>query len=210
MEPDRDPPLLPLQGPRIMPPANIKSSPRQQARRPPQNSNPKKDVARAPVFLRPAPRDAAKTRRPIPPRRAPDPSAPTVAANKPRTRTMPTQKVSPLLPVTERKSQEEKAASRRPRKNSDNDKWDITPDGGSAGREGRQFTVANVGNNGRIYLRYVPQGTRGWLALSASRIPVREKHKLHHSAIADLGYSCPGPRSVQHTRGTHSLSLSFR
>jgi len=30
---------------------------------------------------------------------------------------------------------------------------DITPDGGSAGREGRQFTVANVGNNGRIYLR---------------------------------------------------------
>jgi hypothetical protein len=30
---------------------------------------------------------------------------------------------------------------------------DITPDGGSAGREGRQFAVANVGNNGRIYLR---------------------------------------------------------
>jgi hypothetical protein len=30
---------------------------------------------------------------------------------------------------------------------------DITPDGGSAGREGRQFTVANVGNNGKIYLR---------------------------------------------------------
>jgi hypothetical protein len=32
-------------------------------------------------------------------------------------------------------------------------KVDITPDGGSAGREGRQFAVANVGNNGRIYLR---------------------------------------------------------
>jgi hypothetical protein len=32
-------------------------------------------------------------------------------------------------------------------------KVDITPDGGSAGREGRQFTVANVGINGRIYLR---------------------------------------------------------
>ena len=32
-------------------------------------------------------------------------------------------------------------------------KNDITPDGSSAGREGRQFTVANVGNNGRIYLR---------------------------------------------------------
>jgi hypothetical protein len=160
-----------------MPPANIKSSPRQQARRPPQSPNPKRDVARAPVFLRPAPRDAAKARRPIPPRRALDPSAPTVAANKPRMRTMPTQKVYPLLPVTERKSQEEKAASRRPRKNSDNDRWDITPDGGSAGREGRQFTVANVGNNGRIYLRYVPRGVGGWLALSANNIFGRGEHK---------------------------------
>lgn len=178
MEPDRDPPLLPLQGPRIMPPANIKSSPRQQARRPPHSSSQKKDVARAPVFLRPAPRDAAKARRPIPPRRAPDPNAPAAVANKPRTRTMPTQKVNPLLPVTERKSQEEKAAPRRPRKNSEADKWDITPDGGSAGREGRQFTVANVGNNGRIYLRYVPRGIHGRLALSASHVAVREKRKI--------------------------------
>lgn len=31
----------------------------------------------------------------------------------------------------------------------------ITPDGSSGGREGRQFTVGNVGNNGIIYLRYV-------------------------------------------------------
>ena len=31
---------------------------------------------------------------------------------------------------------------------------DAAPDGTSGGREGRQFTVANVGNNGRIYLRY--------------------------------------------------------
>ena len=31
----------------------------------------------------------------------------------------------------------------------------VAPDGLSGGREGRQFTVANVGNNGRIYLRYV-------------------------------------------------------
>lgn len=29
----------------------------------------------------------------------------------------------------------------------------IVPDGLSGGREGRQFTVANVGNNGMIYLR---------------------------------------------------------
>ncbi|KAG7134757.1 hypothetical protein HYQ45_007354 [Verticillium longisporum] len=59
----------------------------------------------------------------------------------------------PLLPVTERKSQEEKNTSRRARGRGSDDKVDIAPDGGSAGRDGRQFTVANVGNNGRIYLR---------------------------------------------------------
>ncbi|EAQ86877.1 hypothetical protein CHGG_08130 [Chaetomium globosum CBS 148.51] len=60
----------------------------------------------------------------------------------------------PLLPLTERASHEENLAGRRTKKGSrDGDKWDITPDGGSAGREGRQFAVANVGNNGRIYLR---------------------------------------------------------
>ncbi|KAL2184904.1 hypothetical protein L209DRAFT_744182 [Thermothelomyces heterothallicus CBS 203.75] len=60
----------------------------------------------------------------------------------------------PLLPLTERASHEEIIGARRARKGSqDEDKWDITPDGGSAGREGRQFAVANVGNNGRIYLR---------------------------------------------------------
>ena len=35
------------------------------------------------------------------------------------------------------------------------DNQEVAPDGTSGGREGRQFTVANVGNNGRIYLRYV-------------------------------------------------------
>ncbi|KAK4140792.1 uncharacterized protein C8A04DRAFT_31663 [Dichotomopilus funicola] len=61
----------------------------------------------------------------------------------------------PLLPVTERTSHEEVLAGRRGKKSSqdDGEKWDITPDGGSAGREGRQFAVANVGNNGRIFLR---------------------------------------------------------
>ena len=36
-------------------------------------------------------------------------------------------------------------------------KQDVAPDGNSGGREGkgRQFTVANVGNNGMIYLRFV-------------------------------------------------------
>lgn len=58
--------------------------------------------------------------------------------------------VKPLLPVTERMQAQEKS-----KKDAETEKWDITPDGGSAGREGRQFTVANVGNNGRIYLRQV-------------------------------------------------------
>lgn len=39
------------------------------------------------------------------------------------------------------------------RDGSDTGKFSITPDGGSAGREGRQFTVAKVGNNGKIFLR---------------------------------------------------------
>jgi len=36
---------------------------------------------------------------------------------------------------------------------SETGKFSITPDGGSAGREGRQFTVAKVGNNGKIFMR---------------------------------------------------------
>ena len=34
-------------------------------------------------------------------------------------------------------------------------KKDITSDGSPGGREGRQFTVENVGKNGMIYLRFV-------------------------------------------------------
>lgn len=60
----------------------------------------------------------------------------------------------PLLPVNERKSQEENTYVWRFKKDSEGEKSDITPDGGSAGREGRQFAVSNVGNNGRIYLRW--------------------------------------------------------
>ena len=47
----------------------------------------------------------------------------------------------------------ENSLNRRAKREAEDVKYDITPDGGSAGREGRQFTVANVGNNGRIYLR---------------------------------------------------------
>ncbi|KAI1764873.1 ras GEF [Hypoxylon sp. FL1150] len=57
----------------------------------------------------------------------------------------------PLVPVSERRigSHDGNNAKRE----TDGEKWNITPDGGSAGREGRHFTVANVGNNGQIYLR---------------------------------------------------------
>ena len=51
----------------------------------------------------------------------------------------------PLVPLAERRSQENDKAV--------DDKWDVTPDGGSAGREGRHFAVVNVGNNGKIFLR---------------------------------------------------------
>lgn len=47
----------------------------------------------------------------------------------------------------------ENSVNRRARREAEDMKYDITPDGGSAGREGRQFTVAKVGNNGKIYLR---------------------------------------------------------
>lgn len=59
------------------------------------------------------------------------------------------------MPVGERVAQAQTNALGRARAASETERWDITPDGGSAGREGRQFTVSNVGNNGRIYLRYV-------------------------------------------------------
>ncbi|KAJ4269532.1 Guanine nucleotide exchange factor lte1 [Fusarium torreyae] len=65
----------------------------------------------------------------------------------------------PLVPLSERRIHQKKPTPRSLKdsdSNSDNQgnsRWEITPDGGSAGREGRQFAVANVGNNGRIYLR---------------------------------------------------------
>ncbi|KAH7320062.1 hypothetical protein B0I35DRAFT_352262 [Stachybotrys elegans] len=58
----------------------------------------------------------------------------------------------PLLPASERKLHEDRVGSRS-RKGSEADKWDAPLEAGATGREGRQFTVGNVGNNGRIYLR---------------------------------------------------------
>jgi hypothetical protein len=77
-----------------------------------------------------------------------------IGAGRAPTRAASSAQQRPLLPVSERRSQEENIPQRRAKKGSqDDDKWELTPDGGSAGREGRQFAVANVGNNGRIYLR---------------------------------------------------------
>jgi hypothetical protein len=59
----------------------------------------------------------------------------------------------PLLPLTERRSQEEKMLHKA-KKEAEAENWEVAPDGGSAGRGGRHFTVANVGNNGRIFLKY--------------------------------------------------------
>ena len=74
-------------------------------------------------------------------------------ASKAKARISPKAVPRSLLPATERRSQEENKLGRA-RKQSDADKWDVTPDGGSGSRDPRHFTVANVGNNGRIYLRY--------------------------------------------------------
>lgn len=57
----------------------------------------------------------------------------------------------PLVPAGERKSGGHDG--NKAKRDTDGDKWNITPDGGSAGREGRHFTVANVGNGGKIFLR---------------------------------------------------------
>nr|AGN92184.1 LteA [Epichloe baconii] len=58
----------------------------------------------------------------------------------------------PLVPLSERRSRE-RIRGMTGRIETDMDNAEVVPDGRSAGREGRQFTVANVGNNGRIYLR---------------------------------------------------------
>jgi hypothetical protein len=88
------------------------------------------------------------------------PASPARDARKPLNKLrIPSAAGRPLLPATERKLHMETTGSRS-RKGSvnDNARWDAptasaAADGAAAGREARQFTVANVGNNGRIYLR---------------------------------------------------------
>lgn len=185
MEPDVDPPLLPLQGvrlrrpsaanePSIEPPLPKSSSdrPTRPAPRRPQQPLPKGDVSRVPASARPATRVASHARRPSTATRpgnrsTPKPSGPVPTKPQPfqqTTRAPPPTRVSrttPLLPLSERK-QGQNASLARARTNSELDRIDITPDGGSAGREGRRFAVSNVGNNGRIYLRYVSLQLTQW------------------------------------------------
>ncbi|KAH6702178.1 guanine nucleotide exchange factor LTE1 [Verticillium dahliae] len=124
--------------------------------------SPQQDVSQPATTLSPARKAAreAKRRRASPPKvgtlGGKESATPTTLSGTKwtgKTRFASSATSKPLLPVTERKSQEEKNTSRRARGRGSDDKVDIAPDGGSAGRDGRQFTVANVGNNGRIYLR---------------------------------------------------------
>lgn len=63
----------------------------------------------------------------------------------------------PLVPLAEaRHYHHERSVSRAGARETESEKWDANWDNPSAARDGRQFTVSNVGNNGRIYLRYVP------------------------------------------------------
>ncbi|KAH0528490.1 hypothetical protein TsFJ059_003352 [Trichoderma semiorbis] len=74
-----------------------------------------------------------------------------------------TRKVSatgrPIVPLTEQKSISRSRTLSIGKRDEERDRWDVAPDGASAGREGRQFTVANVGNNGKLFLR--PSVRRG-------------------------------------------------
>ncbi|EFQ31155.1 RasGEF domain-containing protein [Colletotrichum graminicola] len=68
---------------------------------------------------------------------------------------LPASSTKPIVPAAERIPEERNQTPpyRKRAGSSADDKFEIAPDGSSAGRDGRQFTVANVGNNGRIYLR---------------------------------------------------------
>lgn len=123
-----------------------------------QHQSPVEPSPRSAFPPRPAGRDAKARKSPplVGPRDADRSSARRAAPGKLKANLVPgSAPLRSLLPVTERKSQEENKFEMRPRKVSDGDRNNIAPDGMSAGREGRQFTVSNVGNNGRIFLRYV-------------------------------------------------------
>lgn len=178
MEPDVDPPLLPLQGVRLRrplassdaspAPLRTKSSSYRNARpapKRPQQSSQRGDVSRLPASARPATRVASHAKRPSTASRSAVRNSPIKEPAPVPTKPQPfqrtrapvparTSRTIPLLPLSGRKPGQN-APLARARTNSELERWDITPDGGSAGREGRRFAVSNVGNNGRIYLRCV-------------------------------------------------------
>lgn len=203
MEPDVDPPLLPLQGVRLRRPSPAnepstapprqKFSPNRPARpapRRPQQSLHKGEVSRLPAAARPATRVASHVRRPSTAtkpgiRNLAIPAATPAPTNRPQPfqqirGSTPTRasKTTPVLPFSERRPGQN-APVARARTNSELDRWDITPDGGSAGREGRRFAVSNVGNNGRIYLRYVLLQTFQWQYCMAIIVGFRKQQGDH-------------------------------
>ncbi|KAI1427958.1 hypothetical protein F5Y12DRAFT_98836 [Xylaria sp. FL1777] len=70
---------------------------------------------------------------------------------RPGVRTSPIASSRPLLPPSERRSGEQ--GGNKANKSVESEKWNPSVDSSAAGREGRHFTVANVGNNGQIFLR---------------------------------------------------------
>ncbi|KAI0518144.1 hypothetical protein F5B22DRAFT_654057 [Xylaria bambusicola] len=74
-------------------------------------------------------------------------------ANKPRAgvHTSPVASARPLLPLGERRLGEQGGG--KVKKSLESEKWSPSVDGIAVGREGRHFTVANVDNNGQIFLR---------------------------------------------------------
>ncbi|TPX08881.1 uncharacterized protein E0L32_009699 [Thyridium curvatum] len=145
---------LPIQGPMgglpIMNPASQQQQSGQQppqARTSPQRIRSQKDSSSSVV------RDRDARLRRSPTITGKDEERNAARVGKPRMRLSPNALPKSLLPVTERKMQDGPKTDKRVKKDTEGEKWDIAPDGSSAGREGRQFTVANVGNNGRIYLR---------------------------------------------------------
>ncbi|KAM3556646.1 hypothetical protein ARSEF4850_005424 [Beauveria asiatica] len=80
------------------------------------------------------------------------PSSSKLAAHRPLRK--PSLVKQPLVPLAEaRHYHHERSVSRAGARETESEKWDANWDNPSAARDGRQFTVSNVGNNGRIYLR---------------------------------------------------------
>ncbi|KAI1860820.1 uncharacterized protein JN550_011282 [Neoarthrinium moseri] len=141
---------------------------------------------------------------------------------KTKVRLSPVATVKPLLPAGERRPAGEDGKAGKAKKEPDGEKWDIAPDGGSAGREGRQFTVANVGNNGKIYLRptvrpanqrypqphfvfpVTPPSTAGLDALASPMEDRDEISELHGSQWTPTPLTAPS--SPDATRGNPFLN----